>query len=473
MADKVAWSPQLGPQSFAFYDCMEVDEVMYGGARGGGKTSYLLGDFGAQTGEYKSYAQGLICRKSYPQLDEIIKQGNEMFVQSGNARFNKSDMNFNFNNGAVLRLRHLDRLEDCENYQGHEYSWIGFDELTNFKDFRIFERMRACARTSKEGVKPVIRYTGNPGGRLHNEVKDYFINPEPLGRKIITNKAGKTRIFVPSKVTDNLILMKNDPDYIKYLESITDELLRKAWLEGSWDVALGSFFGDIFSREKHVIPAFTQGKIPKHWNRYHAFDWGSAKPFACLWYTVARDDVEIDGRYYPNGSLILYREYYGNKKGEIDTGLKLPAPEVARRIRAIEMENGEMNMRPGPGDNAMWNVISGPSIASEMSKEGVRFIKCDKSRETGWEQVRIRLKGHDQPLIYFTENCVNTIRTLPVLSRDEKKWDDIETTQEDHLLDVVRYICMTYPMKPVSKTNAYRDQHSREEDEEVLDPIYG
>lgn len=689
MAAKAIWTPQPGPQEFAFYNCMDIDEVMYGGARGGGKTSYLLGDYGTQAAEYKSFSQGIICRKSYPQLEEVVMQGKEMYCRSGIAKYNKSDSNFYFKNGAILRLRHLDRLQDVENYHGHQYcvgagtpvlmasgkwkpiedikpgelvqtlqgpsevtyfhdngikpcvmmktsvcghvfeqiqslnhsvlsipsecsyghqvsrqsqkcslswtsyesllrdhlsnsgasslsivgrnfyavsvdgllisqplpslffqsmiyapdprsddslqqksiefdgaacnhscctqdvmdsrqasipsrlltyyhpylgepyqpltdltlshsslipigerqvfditvanhnhfitrvsisrnSWIGYDEATNFKDFRIFERMRACARTSKPGVKCVIRYTGNPGGTLHNEIKAYFIDPEPLGRKVITNAAGKKRIFVPSKVTDNLLLMKNDPDYIKYLESITDPELRKAWLDGDWDVALGSFFGDVFKRDRHVIPNFPQGMIPKHWNRYRAFDWGSAKPFCCLWYTIARDDIEIGGRYFPNGSIIFYREYYGLKKGEFDVGLKMTSTSIAREIKRIEFQNGETNVRPGPADTAIWKVEDGPSIAEKMAKEGARFIKSDKSRVTGWEQVRIRLEGYDKPLLYFTENCVASIRTLPVLPRDEKKWDDIETLTEDHCLPGSTIIATNKGQKPLA-----------------------
>lgn len=471
----IAWQPHPGPQSFAFYDCEDVDELLFGGARSGGKTSYVLGDNLARVGEFSKLHSSVIFRKSYPQLDEIISQGRQMYCETGLATFNKADCNFNFKNGATTRLRHIESLADCEKYQGHQFTAIYFDECTGFKDFRIFERMKACARNPYRNIKSVIRYTGNPGGHLHNEIKQYFVDPTPLGYKLIVGDSGKNRMYVPSKITDNATMMENDPDYHRYLQSITDPELRRAWLDGSWDVALGSFFGDVFNRNIHVVKSMTTGEIPSHWNRYRAFDWGSAKPYCNLWYTVARDDIEIHGRYFPNGAIIIYRELYGCQPGRFDVGLYQTSTETARKIKATEATHGETHiMRPGPADNAIWNKIDGPSIGEMMAAEGIYYDKGDKTRDVGWEQVRIRFKGYDSPLLYITEDCVNTIRTLPTLPRDEKKFNDIETHSEDHAADVVRYICMKYQVKPLPINLAHLYGKERDPDQgEVLDPKYG
>ena len=471
------WYPQDGPQYTAWSS--DVDELLYGGARGGGKTSYLLGDFLKQYGEYGHMAQGIIFRRSYKQLDEIVKQGWEMYCNTGIAKFNrsKSDYSFYFENGAVLKLRHITKIDDTEEYQGHEYTFIGFDEATNFRDFRIFERMRACARNKHKGVKSVMRYTANPGGLLHNEIKSYFVSPAPLGGKIIKDDDGNTRMFVRSLVTDNKILMEADPRYVKYLSAIKDPQLRKAWLEGSWDVALGSFFGDLWDAQQHILPTFSPRKIPVNWPRYRSMDWGSSKPYCVLWWTIANGGEKFLDRYFPHGSIIVYREDYGCMEGEFDVGVKLTSNEVGNLVVKTERDAGEHEyVKPGESDPALWAVKDGKSTGWNLTQTGAHFLKGDNSRVVGWEQVRTRLKGvENEPYIYFNESCTATIRTLPVIARDEKKHEDVDTFAEDHACDVVRYICMARKMPNLTNEQLFH----REEEErtftmnEVGDEIYG
>lgn len=469
------WVPQRGPQEYAWRH--KAFELFYGGARGGGKTDYLLGSFLSMAAKFGPGAQGIIFRRTYKQLDEVVRRGKQLYEYTGLGKFAKGDMAFVFDHedlrGARLALRYLEAYEDAEEYQGHSFAFIGFDELPNFKDFRILELMRACARSTYPGLEPVIRATGNPGGRLHNEVKSYFIDPEPQGFKEITDEEGLTRLFVPSKLTDNAILVENNPNYEKFLRSIKDEQLRKAWLEGCWDVALGSFFSDVWSREFHVVDRISAHDIPEHWPRYRAFDWGSAKPFGCLWFIVASDDKKFFNRDYsfPKGSIVVYRELYGCKKGHFDTGVKLTAVQVAKAILDAERRDGDVHVKAGPADHAIWAQQDGPSIGEKMGKLGAKFTRADKSRIPGWEQVRIRLVGHDRPMIYFTADCTHTIRTLPILARDDKCWEDIESSQEDHLADVVRYICMSRKMPALSPEAV--QERSRRERPQVLDEIMG
>ena len=219
----------------------------------------------------------------------------------------------------------------------------------------------------------------------------------------------------------------------------------KAWLEGDWDVVAGAFF-DCWQRDKHVIQPFT---IPTDWTRFLSFDWGSAKPFSVGWWAVS------DGSILPRGALIRYREWYG--ASEPNVGLKLFAEQVADGILDRERKAGERRgpdrtpeiawITGGIADPACWKVDGGPSVAERMARSGVFFGKADNSRINGWDQVRQRLIGEDgEPMMYIFSNCVDTIRTLPLMQHDDNRPEDIDSDMEDHAVDEIRYACMSRPL---------------------------
>ncbi len=123
--------------------------------------------------------------------------------------------------------------------------------------------------------------------------------------------------------------------------------------------------------------------IPSHWTRIRSGDWGSAKPFAFHWAAVVQDTFQHDGRTLPRGALVIYREYYGMQQGKPDVGLKLPAEEVAREIveRETDASTGRReSIAFGVLDPAAFAVISGPSIAETLLRNGVVFRRADNSR---------------------------------------------------------------------------------------------
>ena len=85
-----------------------------------------------------------------------------------------------------------------------------------------------------------------------------------------------------------------------------------------------------------------------------------------------------------------------------------------------------------------------------MKRHGIYFEKGDNKRIPGWIQVHERLKFDENgvPMLYFFKNCRNMIRTLPILQYDENKAEDVDTKQEDHLADSLRYFCNFRPLKP-------------------------
>lgn len=436
------WQPQKGPQALAIA-AQFVDELMYGGARGGGKSDFLLGDFLQDVWQGEKW-RGILFRKSYPELEELIVRAQEMFLPLG-AKYKVSEKVFYFPGGATLKMRHLEKEIDANNYQGHQYTWIGWDELTNWANLKAYKKLKACLR-SAHGVKNKrIRCSANPGGAGHHEVKAYFVDWAPKGMELQerTDEDGHvtSRMFIPSKIGDNRILMDNDPTYIARLREVGSPEMVRAWLEGDWNVITGAYFPE-FSSEKHVIEPFA---IPKHWLRFRSCDWGTASPFAVLWHAVS-DGYQIpNGPYIPSGALVTYREWYGCGVTP-NTGIRLTGTQVGRGI--AEREVGEV-VTYGVIDPSAYKQDNGPSIAERMAIAGALFRKADNQRIPGWDITRDRLVGNEDtgPMWYVFKTCTHIIRTLPALQHDIDNPEDVDSDGEDHAPDALRYGFMSRPWK--------------------------
>lgn len=452
---KVIWSPQPGPQT-ALIEC-PIFEVFYGGARGGGKTESSLGDWLQHSSEFGENAIGVFFRRKFKQLHEVIARSKQLFKPLG-GKYNEQKAEWTMPNGARLLFRYLERDSDAEEYQGHSYTRIYIEEVTNFPSPAPINKLRACLR-SGAGVPVGMRLTGNPGGPGHNWVKARYIDPNPSGYEVITESTeitldGKTqtvelqRVFIPSKLTDNRLLMENDPTYVLRLRQSGSEALVKAWLEGNWDIVDGAFF-DEFDEFLHVLPTQDFHAIMRpEMLRFRAMDWGSAKPFSVGWYAVLDRDYQLGDRTLPAGALVKYREWYGSTGP--NKGLKMTADKVAEGIR--EREKFE-RIRYGVADPAIYIVDGGPSIGETMHLKQVSWRRADNKRRSGWEQLRMRLSGQDgRPMIYFCDCCEDTIRTLPTLQHDETDEEDLDTEAEDHAADETRYAVMSRPWIPRPQT---------------------
>ncbi len=442
-ANPIPWISQPGPQREAIRKAY-IEELFYGGAVGGGKTDFLLGDFAQDVPIHGAAWQGILFRRTYPELSDLIRRSQEIYPPwFPGVVWHESDKEWRWPNGSILRMRYLESVADYMRYWGHAYTWIGWDELPTWSSMEAYQRMKARLRSASNVPCKRIRSTGNPGGPSHHAVKTYFgIDRHPLGGEVIHDDAsGMRRLFIRSRLQDNQILLQHDPLYSKRLRGLGSETLVRAWLEGDWSIVAGAFFTE-FSIEQHVIPAF---EIPSHWARIRAGDWGSAKPFSIGWYGVS--DGSVIG--IQRGALVKYREWYGMKEGQHNTGLKLTAEEVAQGIRQRENEKIDDAVL----DPSAFAQDGGPSIAERMQRAGVTWREADNKRIArqgalgGWDQLRARLKGNDDgPMIYFTTNCEHTIRTLPALQHDELRPEDVDTESEDHAADETRYACMSRPL---------------------------
>lgn len=444
----LVWTPNPGAQARA-WSAQQVDELLFAGGRGSGKTSVLLGCYGSQVPSYGKSCKGLVVRQSFPELAELESQAIEMFVDTNLATYNIAKRIFTFMNGATLELGFLSKMKDYSRYHGRAFSYIGIDEINEYASWEMITKLKSCLRSKDARVKPIFRATGNPGGRLHNETYDYFVSHAEKGDVVIRNKQGKTRMYVHSTVKDNPYLFRDgDSDYVKWLKSLP-EALYKAWYEGCWDIAIGAMFADVFDRDKHVIDRITPADIPEHIPRKRAHDWGQASPSCTLWYFISDGNELLNGMWFPKGAIVFYKELYtGKKDNNMYVGMGYNMHELGERILKEEMRDGDHPfVKPGPADNQIHSVgASGAGIGEVFDQVGVGFgrsIKDSGSNIVGWDLIRTRLKGKNRkPLMYFTKDCFHTARTLPKLIRDEVHIEDLAKNQEDHCADVVKYVVL-------------------------------
>lgn len=448
---QVIWQPQKGPQT-ALLEC-PVFEVFYGGARGGGKTESSIGDWLQHSSMYGEDAIGIFVRRKLTQLSEVIARTKQIFSKLG-AKYNEQQKTWTMANGARLKFVYLERDSDAEEYQGHSYTRIYVEEVTNFPSPTPINKLRATLR-SGSGVPVGMRLTGNPGGPGHNWVKARYIDPNPCGYKVITEETeieldggrrtvSLDRVFIPSKIGDNALLMRNDPTYILRLRQSGSEALVRAWLEGDWSIIDGAFF-DEWEDSEHVLSAREiLPRLKPDLLRFRAFDWGSARPFSVGWYVLLDKDCDWGGKLFPKGALIKYREWYGASGP--NKGIKMTADLVAKGI--VEREKGE-RIRYGVADPAVFIRNGGPSIGEIMAINRCQWRAADNKRVAGWEQLRYRLVGENgRPLLYFLDICEDSIRTIPTLQHDEVRVEDLDTEGEDHAADETRYAVMSRPWVP-------------------------
>jgi len=447
-----AWTPQLGPQLSAI-TADWCEELFFGGAKFGGKTDLLLGDFLQDVPKYEQAWHGIFLRTSLPDLHKAIQRSHELFPLTG-ARWGEQKKQWTWPNRATLRFRPLPDVREAFQYDGHEYPFIAFDELPQwitdecYKRSISWNRWGGCLIPTKR-----IRSTGNPGGYGDDWVQEYFkINSHPLGYEVFINEDTKRKVmFIPSKVRDNVIGLKNNPSYIHDLKGVGSPELVLAWLEGDWTAMskLGIFFPEFRAtgEHPHVILPF---RVPKHWLRFGAFDWGSAAPFYFGWYAVSDGTpVGTPTKSFPKGAIIQYRELYGADRP--NEGLKIPVEDIAQMI--LSMMDSKEKLTYSVADPSIFAQDGGPSRAERMANAGLIMKKGDNKREGGWDQVRGRLVGKEGvPMLYFYKTCPDIIRTLPRLRHDLKKPEDCITTGDDHGPDTLRYGLMSRPwMKKYKK----------------------
>jgi len=422
--ESIVFKPNDGPQT-DFLAASEQD-VLYGGAAGGGKSYAMLVD--PLRFMHRPTHRALLLRRSMPELRELIDKSRELYTKAfPGAKFREVEKLWKFPSGATLEFGYLDRDADVYRYQGQSYSWIGIDELTQYPTEFPLQYLQSRLRTTDSEIKTYIRCTANPGGVGGHWVKKRYLDPAPPNESF-EGSDGLTRKFIPARLEDNPYLSE-DGRYEKMLESLPPTQ-RKQLLEGNWNVSEGAAFTE-FDSEIHVIPPFN---IPHHWMRVKGVDYGYASESACIWATIDPDD----------DTLIIYRELY--KKG-------LTGDDLSNMM--IEFEREEKRSIQGVLDYAAWNRtgVGGPTVGETLVRAGHKLRPADKNRIQGKIQVHERLKQSKEtgrPKLQIFNTCINLIRELQSIPIDQNKPEDVDTKASDHAYDALRYLIMSRPQKPSS-----------------------
>lgn len=502
----IIWSPLDGSQMLAL-GC-PCNHILYEGTRGPGKTDAQLMFFRRYVGiGYGAFWKGIIFDREYKNLDDLISKSKRWFPMfKDGARFLSSgkDLKWVWPTGEELLFRQMKNEDDYNNYHGHEYPFIGWNELTKHPNSNLYNTMMSTNRTSfrpelhspideKTGerrilpeIPLVVFSTTNPYGVGHNWVKQRFIDVAPPGqvvkitKDVFNPRSGqrepitKTQVRIFGSYKENKYL---SPEYILELESITDENKKRAWLWGDWDITSGGMFDDVWSTQYNVVEDF---QIPPQWRVFRSFDWGSSKPFSVGWWAESDgSDIKMPNgqwRSTVRGDLFRISEWYG-WTGVPNTGVRMLATQISKGIVQRELKMGLYGrVKPGPADNSINDVENGNCIATDMLKKvkigtnlykGVswtRSIKSPGSRKNGWEKMRIAMFNgqppegggpRENPGMFCFRSCSDGfLRTVPTIPRDSKDLDDVDTDAEDHVADEARYVILSIGDRFVSGTTS-------------------
>ena len=469
----ITWAPQPGSQE-AFLTC-PILEVLYTGTRGPGKTDSLLMDFAQHVGQGFGIAwRGIVFRRTFPELADIIAKSKKWFplIFGERVKYNAGGHFWKWVDGEELHFRHFAKPDDYWSYHGHEYPFIGWEELTTWPTDECFKSMFSCNRSSNLHVPRKIRATTNPYGVGFNWVKRRYRLPVPAGRILgpliddsinaETGKLESPRIAIHGNIHENRILLEAEPDYLeKVITSAKNPAQAKAWLYGSWDIVSGGMFDDVWDSRQHVLwdlKDFPLSRIPHGWHIMRSYDHGQSKPFSVGWWAQSNGEVlNWNGKSYGHikGDMFRIREWYGCNPLKDNEGIRLNARDIGQGILDREVDWGIAGrVEPGPADSSIFDGSPHDptiSVASDMQRVGVIWFKADKSRGSrslGWQQMRTYFTGAIPDKFGYREakgafvfpQCTAFIRTIPCLPRDDKDQDDVDSDSEDHIADEARYM---------------------------------
>ncbi|HEX2973147.1 MAG TPA: hypothetical protein VHP11_12495 [Tepidisphaeraceae bacterium] len=449
--------------------------VGYGGARGGGKSHWLLAQMGADDCQRVPGLKCLLLRKvGKANMEHFEDLRRRLFIGLPH-EFSAYRGVLTFENGSRIIAGHFQAEKDIDAYLGLEYDVIGIEEATTLSA-RKHTDISTCCRTSKPNWRPRSYSTTNPGGIGHAWYRTKFILPHLAHQQALAHLPSaichsspsshpshsahslwvghSDSLFIPARVTDNAY---NNPEYRKVLESLNG-WQRRAWLDGDWDLAAGQFF-TTFRRDVHVIPDFDETR---------AREW-----FAALDYGFAHYTVFLLGCTDGDGNVFVVDEHAER--------LWLPQRHAAavramlgrHRLGDQALELGDLR-RIVAGADVFSRQSDGTTIAAQYAREGLTLKPANMDRINGWAEILQRLGDPDAacspstinhqlsttlaPRLFIHQRCARLAETLPAMQHDPNRPENVlkVDADEDGLGGGDCADCLRYLVATKSRTVAQR-----------------
>lgn len=405
-----------------------ADEVLFGGAAGGGKSYGQIVDAMLYALKYPKSKQ-LILRRTFPDLERSIIVLSLQIIPQNLARYNASKHRWRFVNGSVIEMGYCAAERDVHQYQGAEYDVIRLDELTHFTEYiyvYLLSRLRGSLPYPRQ-----MKASTNPGGVGHYWVKARFVDIGPAGEvhEMVDGETGikSKRLYLPSLLKDNPFLLAGDANYERRL-MLLPEKERRALLLGDWDVMAGQYF-DMFRRGIHT---FRPEELPGEGTRFVSIDYG--QDMFCALFGL------LDER----GRMWVYKEIY--REG-------LLVGEAAERLKAAVLPDEKIAAYFAPRDLWGRQQTTGKTTVDYFAEAGIYLRRAVNERVQGWydlaEWLRVYPDEFGEPTskMRIGTNCLNLLRTLPAIQRSEKNPNDCATEPHEltHAPDALRYMVAGRP----------------------------
>jgi hypothetical protein len=435
--EQYTWRPNPGQQEFCLTIPGNVFEILYGGARGGGKTDcgimWLIKpvrELGFKSLITHPNYRALVLRRNGTDLGDWIDRAERVFKLYGASLKDKNKAAyFLFPSGAKIHLGHLKDEEAYTKYQGHEYQRMLIEELTQIQSEMLYTKLIGSCRSKYKELRPQVLCTTNPGGKGHGWVRRRFVSAAPPNEFFINPATNRIAIYVPAKLEDNPFLMASDPDYVNFLEGlkVIDEKLYRAWRNGEWD----AFEGQVFSEWNYAIHTFKKFWVPlTSCRRIASFDWGYRSPASMHW--TAETPENAKGVRH----VLTYREVYRTQM----------TPKMWGQLMARLQATDPIDYLVLPHDcfaSDQGQLTIAQQFEEEFKKVGVHIAivrgatmaKGARLSRLGLAHSGLSMSADGYPYWMIHESCTNLIRTLPELPYSETMVEDVDTESEDHAYD--------------------------------------
>jgi phage terminase large subunit len=421
--------------------------IGYGGARGGGKSHWLLAQMGVDDCQRVPHLKCLLLRKvGKANLEHFEDLRRKLFAKLAH-KFSAFRGILTFKNGSRIIAGHFQNEKDIDAYLGLEYDVIGVEEATTLTA-RKYHDITTCCRTSKPDWRPRMYSTTNPGGVGHAWYRARFVLPRLQRREVETR-------FIPARVGDNSF---NNPEYRRVLERLTG-WQKRAWLNGDWDIAAGQFFTN-FRREVHVLEDFDDTR---------GVEWFAALDYGFAHYTVVllgcRDgdgnifivDEHAERQWLPQRHAEAVKAMIGRHQLSGYVAMR-GLPRLSLRStwevepRPLKLENLH---RFVAGADVFSRQSDGATIADQYLKHGIRMRCANTDRVNGWAEILRRFGDVDagiKPTLFIHKRCARLVESLPTLQHDPNRPEDVLKVDADEdgvggddSADALRYLVATKP----------------------------